>query len=54
MYRQEFHMREYTIYILEFYGREFLDELRELEKKVLSASQVRKLAEEAIERFKKS
>lgn len=54
VFRKEFHMREYTIYILEFYGREFLDELRELEKKVLSASQVRQLAEEAIERFKKS
>lgn len=54
VFRKEFHMREYTVFILEFYGRAFLDELRESEKKVLSASQVRQLAEEAIERFKKS
>jgi hypothetical protein len=50
-YRKEFHMREYTVYMVDMYGRAFVDELREMERKVLSASQVRDLANEAIEEF---
>lgn len=50
-YRKEFHMREYTVYMVDMYGREFVDELREMERKVLAASQVRMLADEAIEEF---
>lgn len=50
-YRPEMHLREYTLYQLDRYGREGIDEIRALSKKVLSASQVRQLAEEAIEYF---
>ena len=50
-YRKEYHMREYTLYMEDMYGREFVDELREMERKVLAASQVRALAEEAIAEF---
>jgi hypothetical protein len=50
-YRKEFHMREYTVYMVDMYGRAFVDELREMERKVLAASQVRDLANEAIEEF---
>lgn len=53
VFRKEHHMREYTLFMTDFYGREFVDELRELEKKTLSASQVRQLAEEAIAEFSK-
>lgn len=49
VYRKEFHMREYTLKMIDFYGRDFVDELRLLAKKVLSASEVRQLAENAIE-----
>ena len=51
VFRKEFHMREYTLFMLDLYGAKFVDELREMEKRVLSASQVRQLAEEAIEEF---
>lgn len=47
-FRKEYHMREYTVYMVDMYGREFVDELREMERKVVPASQVRQLAEEAI------
>ena len=50
-FRKEHHVREYTLFMTDFYGREFVDELREMEKRVLSASQVRQLAEEAIEYY---
>lgn len=52
VYRKEFHMREYTLKMIDFYGREFVDDLRALSKKVLTASEVRRLAETAIEEFK--
>lgn len=48
VYRKEFHMREYTLYMLDHYGREFLEELKENGRKVLTGSQVRALAEETI------
>lgn len=50
-YRKEFHMREYTLKMEDFYGRPFVDELREMAKKTLSNSEVRQLAEEAIEYY---
>ena len=50
-FNKEFHMREYTLFMEDFYGRKFVDELREMEKQILSASQVRYLAEEAIDGF---
>lgn len=53
VFRKEMHMREYTVFMLDFYGRDFVDELRVLEKKVLTASEVRRLAEAAIEDFSK-
>ena len=51
VYRKEFHMREYTIKMIDLYGRDFVDELREMAKKNLSAAEVRQLAEEAIEYY---
>jgi len=48
VYRKEFHMREYTLFMIDTYGRDFLDQLKELGRKVLTGSQVRELAEEAI------
>ena len=52
-FHKELHMRGYTLFMLDTYGRELIDELRELEKKTLSASEVRNLAEEAIEYYSK-
>jgi hypothetical protein len=51
VYRKEYHMREYTLWMLEFYGYAFVEYLRCQEKLVLSPSEVRRLAEEAIEEF---
>ncbi len=47
-YRKEIHMREYTLAMIDLYGREALDHLRRAGALVLPASQVRQLAEEAI------
>lgn len=47
-FNKEFHMREYTLKMIDLYGREFVDSLRESAKRTLSASEVRTLAEEAI------
>lgn len=51
VFRKEFHMREYTLFMEDFYGRKFVDELRELERQTLSAGQVRTLAETAITEY---
>jgi hypothetical protein len=51
VYRKEFHMREYTLKMIDFYGRDFVDELRGLARKVMPASQVRALAETAIQEY---
>ena len=48
-YRKEIHMREYTLAMIDLYGREALDHLRRAGALVLPASKVRQLAEEAIE-----
>jgi hypothetical protein len=48
VYRKEFHMREYTLKMIDFYGRDFVDELRLMAKQILSASEIRLLAENAI------
>ncbi|MFZ4540118.1 recombination protein NinG [Propionivibrio sp.] len=50
-FNKEYHMREYTLFMVDFYGKKFVDELRDMEKQVLSASQVRTLAEEAIDDY---
>ena len=52
-FRKEYHMRGYTLFMVDFYGREFVDELRAKERKLLSPSQVRQLAEEAIDYYTK-
>lgn len=51
VYRKEFHKREYTLAMIDLHGREFVDELKVMAAQVLSPSQVRQLAEEAIEYF---
>jgi len=53
VYRKEFHMREYTLKMIDMYGRDFVDEIRVSARKALSPSQVRTLAEEAIEYYGK-
>jgi len=50
-FRKEYHMRGYTLFMMDTYGREMIDELRVLEKKTLSPSEVRNFAEEAIEYY---
>lgn len=52
-YHKEMHMRGYTLFMIDTYGRELVDELRELEKKTLSNAEVRQLADEAIEYYGK-
>lgn len=51
IFRKEYHKREYTLYIIDMYGREKIDEFKSLARQVLSASQVRFLAEEAIDYY---
>lgn len=48
VFRKEHHMREYTLYMIDMYGRDFIDELRRMAREALSAGQVRQLAEDAI------
>ena|ERR1035437_9490135 len=50
-FNKQFHMREYTLKMIDLYGREFVDELRAMAKKTHSAGEVRALAEEAIEYY---
>lgn len=51
VFRKEYHKREYTLYIIDMYGREKIDEFKSLARQVLSSSKVRFLAEEAIEYY---
>jgi hypothetical protein len=48
VFNKERHKRRYTTYILDYYGREELDELERLEKIVVSPTRKRQLAEEAL------
>jgi hypothetical protein len=50
-YRPEVHLREYTLFIIDTYGREKVTELKQIASEVLSGSQVRQLAEEAIDYY---
>ena len=54
VYRKEFHMREYTLKLIDMHGRDFLADLKKLAGKTLSPSEVRTLAEEAIEYYGKA
>lgn len=51
VFRKEYHKREYTLFIIDMYGREKIDEFKSLARRVLSSSQVRFLAEEAIKYY---
>jgi hypothetical protein len=48
VYRKEYHMREFTLVMIDSYGRDFVDELNRISRKVCKPSEVRQLAEEAI------
>lgn len=48
VYRKEHHMRAYTLHMIDWYGREKVDELNDLAKSVLPGPMVRCLAEDAI------
>jgi len=50
-FRKEFHKREYTLYVIDTYGREKIDELKQLANKSLSPSQKRQIIEEALEYY---
>jgi hypothetical protein len=50
-FNKEFHMREYTIKMIDLHGRDFVDELMEMGRKSPSPAEVRNLAEEAIEYY---
>jgi len=50
-FNKEFHMREYTIKMIDLHGREFVDELMAMGRKSTSPAEVRTLAEEAIEYY---
>lgn len=51
VYRKEHHMREYTLHMVDMYGRDAVDDIRRESAEVLSASKVRELAEDAIEYY---
>ena len=51
VFHKEFHKREYTLYMIDIHGREFIDELKRMAAQVLSPSRVRQLAEEAIDYY---
>lgn len=51
VYRKEFHKREYTLVMIDCYGRQGVEELKQQAREVLTPSQVRALAEEAIAEF---
>lgn len=48
MFNKEFHKRQYTFYMLDKYGREAVEQLKDLGRKVVSPTQKRLLAENAI------
>jgi hypothetical protein len=50
-YRPETHSREYTLFQLDRYGREGIEEIKADSRKVLRGSEVRELALEAIEYY---
>jgi hypothetical protein len=51
VYRKESHQQAYTLFQLDRYGREGIEEIQNESRKVLSGSQVRQLANEAIEYY---
>ncbi len=51
VFRKEYHKREYTLYIIDMYGREKIDEFKSLTSEILNSSKVRFLAEEAIKYY---
>ena len=53
-YRKEFHKRQYTLAMIDLYGRDKITELEELSRKPISASQKRQLALDAIEYYGKA
>ena len=48
VYRKEHHKREFTLVMLDAYGRDFVDELNRISRKVCKPSEVRELAEQDI------
>lgn len=51
VYRPEMHQREYTLFQLDRWGRAGIEEIKAESRKVLRGSEVRMLAEEAIEYY---
>ena len=51
VFRKEFHMRRYTLKMIEHHGKQFVTELEAMERQVVAPSKVRELAAEAIEYY---
>jgi len=51
VFRKEYHKREYTLFIIDMYGREKIYEFKSLTSEILNSSKVRLLAEEAIKYY---
>jgi hypothetical protein len=54
VFHKEFHKREYTLYMIDMYGRDKISELKILSRKVLKPTEVRQLAEDAIDYYGKA
>ena len=50
-FRKEFHKRQYTLFMIDTYGREKINELILMSHKLLSPSEKRAIVEEAIEYY---
>ena len=53
-YRKEIHMREYTLAMIDLYGREGIEEIKAESRLVLRGYEVRQLSEDAIEYYSKA
>lgn len=54
VFMKERHKRRYTLFIIDTYGRDKVEELEALEKIVVSPSRKRQLAEEAIQYYQEA
>ena len=51
VFNVEYHMRQYTLYMIDFYGRDKVDDLNRESRRTLSASEKRAIIEGAIEYY---
>ena len=51
VFRKEYHKRQYTLYMIDMYGRDKIDELTVESKRLLTSSQKRQIFEDAIDYY---